>query len=278
VDGVGQPGGRADREGRLSGRAAVAAALAVLALPATAGSSAAPGGYPWGERLKDAERFASGRAGDVSIGVVDPDGRFHGYRANRQYIAASTVKVMLMVAYLRHGDNNDQPLTRSDKKLLGPMIRRSDNDAATTIRNIVGNDALVRLAKRSGMERFQPAPSWGSSLITARDQAVWMYGIRSEIPDRHRRYAMHLLMRIIPRQSWGIPQEAPRGWTVYFKGGWLRTGNPDWTVNQVSQLGREDERFAITVLTREGPSKDYGAETIRGVARRLLKGFGRYER
>jgi hypothetical protein len=274
VDGVGQPGGRADREGRLSGRAAVAAALAALALPATAGSSAPPGDHPWGERLENAKRFAAARTGKVSIGVIDPDGSFHGYRANRQYNSASTVKVMLMVAYLRHGDNNNEPLTSADKKLLGPMIKRSDNKAATTIRDIVGNDALVRVAKRSGMERFEPAASWPASQITARDQAVWMYGIRREIPGRHRRYAMDLLSSIIPRQSWGIPREAPSGWTVYFKGGWAPSGNPGWTVNQVSQLRREHERFAITVLTRQGPSQGYGRETIRGVAERLLKDFG----
>jgi hypothetical protein len=277
VDRVGQPGRRADREGRLSKRVAIAAALGILAFPGTAGSAAPPGEFPWGERLKDAKQFAAGRAGKVSIGVVDPDGRFHGYGANRRYNSASTVKVMLMVAYLRHGDNNDKPLTSSDKRLLGPMIKRSDNDAATTVRNIVGNDALVRLAKRSGMERFRPATSWGLSQITARDQAVWMYGIREQIPERHRQYAMRLLTRIVPSQSWGIPPEAPGGWKIYFKGGWAPSGNPGWTVNQVSQLRREHEHFALTVLTRQGPSYGYGRQTIRGVAKRLLEHFGRFE-
>lgn len=251
------------------------AGLAALAVPAAAGSAAAPPAeFPWGERLKDAKSFAAGRAGKVSIGIVDPDGRFHGYRANRQYNSASTVKVMLMVAYLRQGDNNDEPLTSSDKRLLGPMIKRSDNRAATTIRDIVGNDALVRVARRAGMDRFQTSSVWGLSQITARDQAEWMYGIRRQIPDRHRQYAMRLLAQIIPRQSWGIPREKPDGWRIYFKGGWAPSGNPGWTVNQVAQLRREDERFAITVLTRQGPTQGYGRETIRGVAERLLKGFG----
>ena len=277
MDGVGQHGRRADREGRLSRRLAVAAALAVLALPATAGSAAPAGEFPWGERLKDAKQFAAGRAGKVSIGVVDPDGRFHGYGANRRYNSASAVKVMLMVAYLRHGDNDDERLTSSDRHLLGPMIKRSDNGAATTIRNIVGNDGLVRLAKRAGMTRFAPAASWGLSKITARDQAVWMDGIREQIPPRHRQYAMRLLTKIIPSQRWGIPPEVPDGWKIYFKGGWAPSGNPGWTVNQVSQIRRRHEHFALTVLTRGGPSYGYGQQTIRGVAKRLLKRFGRFE-
>jgi hypothetical protein len=274
---VGQPGRRADREGRLSRRAAAAAALAVLAFPGTAGSVAPPGEYPWGERLADAKRYAEGRTGKVSIGVVDPDGRFHGYGADRSYHSASTVKVMLMVAYLRHADNDDEPLTSSDKRLLGPMIKRSDNGAATTIRDIVGNDALVRLARRADMERFRPSATWGLSQITARDQAVWMYDIRRHIPERHRQYAMRLLTRIIPRQRWGIPPEVPDGWKIYFKGGWAPSGNPGWTVNQVSQLRQRHEHFAITVLSRQAPSYAYGRDTIRGVAKRLLRHFGRFE-
>jgi hypothetical protein len=274
---MGQPRRRADREGRLRRLAAVAAALAVLAFPGIAGSAAPPGEFPWGERLQEAKQYAEGRTGKVSIGVVDPDGRFHGYGADRRYNSASTVKVMLMVAYLRHGDNDDKPLTSSQKHLIGPMIKRSDNGAATTIRDIVGNDALVRLAKRAGMDRFRPATSWGLSQITARDQAEWMYGIREQIPERHRKYAMRLLTRIVPSQRWGIPPEAPDGWKIYFKGGWAPSGNPGWTVNQVSQLRRGHDRFALTVLTRQGPSYGYGQQTIRGVAKRLLEHFGRFE-
>lgn len=274
---MGQHGRRADREGRLSRRAAIVVVLAALAFPGTAGSAAPPGEFPWGQRLEDAKGYAADRAGKVSIGVVDPDGRFHGYGADRRYASASTVKVMLMVAYLRHGDNDDRPLTSSQKRLIGPMIKRSDNGAATTIRDIVGNDALVRLANRAGMERFRPATSWGLSQITARDQAEWMYGIREQIPARHRQYAMRLLTRIIPRQRWGIAPKTPGGWTIHFKGGWAPSGNPGWTVNQVAQLRREHQRFAIAVLSRQGPSFDYGRETIRGVAKRLLKHFGRFE-
>jgi hypothetical protein len=274
---VGQPRRRADREGHLSRKVAFAVALAALGFPAAAGSAAPPGEFPWGERLADARTYAEGRAGKVSIGVVDPDGLFHGYGADRRYHSASTVKVMLMVAYLRHGDNNDEPLTSSDKRLLGPMIKRSANAEATRVRNIVGNDALIRLARRAGMRSFQPAASWGLSQITARDQAEWMYEIREQIPERHRKYAMRLLTRIVPRQSWGIAPKTPSGWEIHFKGGWAPSGNPGWTVNQVAQLRREDERFSIAVLTRGGPSYGYGRETIRGVAKRLLMHFERFE-
>ena len=248
---------------------AAAAVLALLAAPAAA--PAAPAGEDdWGKRLAAAKRFAADRTGKVSIGIVDEDRRFHGYRADRQYSAASTVKVMLMVAYLRHGDRNHESLTDSDRALLGPMITRSDSDAATTIRDIVGNDSLVRLAKRAGMERFTPSPYWDLIQITARDQAGWMYEIQRYIPDRHRDYAMNLLARIIPRQRWGIPPEAPSGYDVRFKGGWMREAGTGWTVNQVARLERRDVSLSLAIMSRGSPSKEYGIATIRGVAHRLL--------
>jgi hypothetical protein len=253
---------------------ATAVAFLVLAMP-TVAAAAAPGEYPWAKRLEAAKQFAASRAGKVSIGIVDQDRHFHGYGSNRRYSSASTVKVMLMAAYLRHGNKNHEPLTQGDKDLLGPMITRSDNAAATRVRDIVGNEGLVRLANKAGMTRFAPNAVWGLTQITARDQANWMFEIERYIPKRHRTYAMNLLAKIIPRQSWGIPPASPPGYTIHFKGGWAPSGNPGWTVNQVAQLDSNGggDRFSLAVLTRGSPSKDYGIATIRGVARKLMKKF-----
>ena len=251
---------------------ATAVALSILAVPAVA---TAQGEYPWAKRLKDAKQFAQTRTGHVSIGIVDEDKHFHGYRANRQYSSASTVKVMLMVAYLRHGKQNHQPLSSEDKALLEPMITRSDNAVATRIRDIVGNEGLARLAHKAGMVRFQTHPIWGRTQITARDQANWMFRIERFIPKRHRKYAMGLLTKIIPKQSWGIPPVKPNGYEIHFKGGWAPSGDPGWTVNQVAQLDPRhgDRRFSVAILTRGSPERNYGILTIRGVAKRLLKDF-----
>jgi hypothetical protein len=250
------------------------AALAVLAV-VTGPASALAAEYPWAKRLKLAKSFAADRAGKVSIGIVDEDRHFHGYRANRQYNSASTVKVMLMVAYLRHGNQDDEPLTDEDRALLGPMIKRSDNETATRIRDIVGNDALARLADRAGMTKFRTHVIWGLTQVSARDQARWMYEIERHIPRRHREYAMNLLEKIIPRQQWGIPPESPDGYRIHFKGGWAPSGNPGWTVNQVAQIAPQGggDRFSLAVLTRGSPSKEYGIATIRGIAERLLEKF-----
>jgi hypothetical protein len=172
---------------------------------------------------------------------------------------------MLMVTYLREA--RDRPLTGADRALLAPMVRRSDNIAATRIRDRVGNAGLARLARRVGMTRFATAVSWGSTLITARDQSRFFLRIDRLVPRRHRAYAMGLLRTIVPRQRWGFARAIPDGWELYFKGGW---GSGSGAVDhQVGLLRRGGERVAVAVMTLANPSHRYGKATLEGVFARL---------
>ena len=178
-----------------------------------------------------------------------------------------------MVALLRQPDVRHDALTSAEKRLIGPMIKRSDNQTATAIYNRVGQRALYRLAKDAGMRRFTTQPTWSLSTITPKEQARFFYRLEMFIPRRHRGYAMKLLTKIVASQRWGIPPAAPRGWKLHFKGGW--SGRPSWRVNQVMLLRKPPRRFSIAILTREQPSREYGHESIEGVARRLLRGYER---
>ncbi len=231
--------------------------------------------YPWQRRMKSAVHFARRRAGSVSFAVVDERGRIHGFHRGRRHSSASVVKAMLLVAYLRKGSVRNRRLHGSEKATLGPMIRRSDNAAATRVHNDVGNRGLRRLGRRAGMKRFVPSSIWGGSQITARDQARFFFRIRSLVPGRHRSYALGLLRRIVPGQRWGVPRGKPKSWRVHFKGGW-NPGGGGWRVNQAALLRRGDRRLAIAVLTEGDPSLGYGATTISGVTRRLLRGYNGY--
>jgi hypothetical protein len=231
--------------------------------------------YPWSKRMRSAARFARRRAGAVSFAIVDERGRIHGFHRGARYSSASVVKAMLMVAYLRKGGVRNRRLHGSQKGTLGPMIRRSDNGAASAIHNQVGSRGLRRLARRAGMKRFIPSPAWGGSQITARDQARFFFRIRGLIPERHRSYALGLLRRIVPGQRWGVPRADPKGWRVHFKGGWY-PGGGGWRVHQAALLRKRNRRLALAVLTEGGPSLGYGGSTIAGVTRRLLRGYNAY--
>jgi Beta-lactamase enzyme family len=231
-----------------------------------------PRSFPWNARVRDAAAFARGRAGGVSFAVVDERGRIHGWHRGIRYSSASLVKAMLLVAYLNRGNVKRRGLRASDRRLLGPMIRVSDNDAASAVYSQVGPGGLRRLARRARMRRFIASPVWGGCQLTARDQARFFARIDRLLPRRHRKYALGLLRRIVPAQRWGIPRGLPRGWHAHFKGGWFPSGD-GWRVHQGALLRRGGRHLGLAVLTSGDPSLEYGADTIRGVTARLLRGY-----
>jgi len=250
--------------------AAVLALAVAASAPAAGSKGKKPEGGAWQARVADAAAFARGRAGSVSFAVVDERRKLHGFGANANYSAGSLVKAMLLVAYLNQRGVRRRHLHPGDRRLLGPMIRVSDNDAASAVYERIGSGALARLAGRAGMTHFETNPVWGGCQVTARDQARFFYRLRSLLPRRHRSYALGLLARIVPIQRWGIPRASPPGWRIHFKGGWY----PDdgaWRVHQAALLRRGGRRLSVAVLSSGAPDFGYGAATVEGVAARLLR-------
>ena len=250
-------------------------ALALLAIvgggevaTARAQVPAPPAADPWASPVASAAAFVDRRQARVAFALVDQAGVVRGVRLQTRFLSASLVKAMLLVAYLNQADVIARPLTEPERQLLAAMIQRSDNDAATAVRDLVTNDGLREVARRAGMLHFTPARSWGSSRITAADQARFFFGLDALVPELHRPFARQLLTTIIPSQRWGIPAATPPGWTVFFKGGW-RPAN-GWVVNQAAFLEGPPGRIAIAILSDHNPSFAYGTRTLRGVAARLL--------
>jgi hypothetical protein len=235
-------------------------------------SASAAGQIRWHQRIRDAVEFLGSRTGSASFAVVDEHRRVHAYRGAVPYSSASLVKAMLLVAYLDRRDVRHRRLRGSERRLLGPMIRVSDNDAASAIYARVGPGGLIRLARRSGMRRFVPNPVWGGCQVTARDQARFFSRLRALLPPRHRTYGLALLRHIVSYERWGIPRGAPEGWRIYFKGGWFKNDD-GWRVHQAALLERGGRHLSIAVLTRGNPNLEYGAATITGVTSRLLRGY-----
>jgi hypothetical protein len=239
--------------------------LLVLAAPAPASA-----GQHWHPHVAAARRYARRRAGDVSFAVIDQRGRFSGYHVRETAPAASVFKVMLLASLLRKRD--EHPLRRSDRRLLGPMIRRSDSVAATVVRDMVGVRRINRLARVAGMRDFRYASIWGLSRTSPRDQVRFMYHLQRYVPRRHRAYARWLLSHVIRPQRWGVGRVVPPGWKLFLKGGW---GSGNGRVDhQVALLKHGHRRIALAIFTQFDPDHAYGKRTLRGVAARLLAGLG----
>lgn len=224
----------------------------------------------WHPDTRAARRYARHRDGDIAFAVIDQRGRYYGYRAATTAPAASVFKVMLLASFLRMRHNRG--LSRRDRSLLAPMIRRSDSVAATTVRDIVGRRRIEWLARVAGMRDFGYRWVWGESRTSPRDQVRFIDHLMSFIPGDHRPYARYLLSHVIRAQRWGIGRVVPCGWRLYLKGGWgSGSGRVD---HQVALLRRGRRRIALALFTQFDPSHAYGKRTLRGLARRLLHGLG----
>jgi len=246
-------------------------AAAMLLYPALCAPASAEPPRGWRPHVAEARAWAAGRAGDVSF-AVRTQRRAWSWRGSTRYRSASLVKAMLLVAYLRRSDVRRRPLRAGERGLLDPMVRRSDNRAADAIHAQVGVGALNALAGRAKMRDFVPHPVWGGSTMTATDQARFFLRIDRLVPRRHRAYALELLRGVVAGQRWGIAAALPAGWRIAFKGGW-GAGVTRQVDHQAALLTNARLRVSIAVLSADNPSDAYGAETLRGVAERLLRGL-----
>jgi hypothetical protein len=179
---------------------------------------------------------------------------------------------MLLVAYLDMPSVRNRPLRASDRALLTPMIRQSDNDAASEVLQIVGSARVYALARRANMRHFTLVTgTWGFTRIDAADQTRYFLHIDALMGQRHRAYGMGLLNTITPVQRWGIARVRPPSWRLYFKGGW--GDGTSWADHQVALLTRGGDRVTVAILTLHAEAHVYGRETLRGIALRLLRGL-----
>jgi hypothetical protein len=246
--------------------ALIAALAALLLVPALASAT------PWEPHARAAAKYAAQRNGIISFQVRTAHHTW-GWHARRTYPSASVLKAMLLVTYLRMKSVRARPLSGSERSLLGPMIRRSSNSAASTILGRVGTGRLSGLARVVGMHHFTPVYNpWGLSRVNAEDQTKFFLKIDRLVPRRHRKYAMFLLSHITPSQRWGIGRVEVPGWRKHYKGGW--GSGTGWVDHQVVLLVHGKRRIAIAVLTHKDGSHAYGKETLRAIFARLLRGLG----
>jgi Beta-lactamase enzyme family len=246
--------------------------IGLVVLLATAGIALAGSAeQPWRPGISAAKRYALHRHGTIAFAVRTPT-RSWGWHAYETFPAASLVKAILLVAYLDRPSVRSRLLRDSDRALLSPMIRRSDNDAASRVLAIVGPPAVYAVARRAGMRRFRLVNGyWGFSRVDAADQSRFFLRIDRLVASRHRAYAMRLLNTITPVERWGIARVRPSGWRLYFKGGW--GSGTGWVDHQTALLTRGDQRVSLSILTYHDGSHTYGTQTLQGIARRLLAGL-----
>jgi hypothetical protein len=160
----------------------------------------------------------------VGYVVVDRvSGRTVRYRPHLVFRSASVVKILIALDHLER--NGKTELT-----LLRPMLRSSDDDAATRLWRQGGQGKIVtRMAGRMGLTETRPPPAerpgfWGYTALSAADVAkMYRYLLEKARPE-YRDLIVGELRKATRcgtdgyDQSFGIPRAVARPWAV--KQGW----------------------------------------------------------
>jgi hypothetical protein len=224
--------------------------------------------FPSTRSVRAARRYVRRRA-NSAFALIDSHGRLRGFATRRRYVSASVTKAMLLVARLSQLGNHVPGA--SERAVLEPMIKVSDNSAADAVYGWVGDAGLLDLARRARMRDLTVGGHWGAVYFSAADQARFFRRVDKLVPRRSRSYARGLLASIVSYQRWGFSRySVRRGWRTFFKGGWRQTASGS-LVHEAALFERRGRRFSLAVLSDGNPSHDYGTETLRGVAARLLR-------
>jgi hypothetical protein len=225
-----------------------------------------PSRAAWRAAVVRARRWVDRRPERVRF-ALRVEGRNWSFRGAERTNSNSLLKATVLVAYLRRGSVRERSLTRRERALLEPMIRRSANGPVPPLIDAIGGLGPLRSVGRlGGMRRFAPVHHpWGASQITAADEVAFFAALPSLLPPRHRAYALELLRTIVPSQRWGAARVVPAGWLARFKGGWDDHGD----VKQVLRLECGDRLVTLSVLV-DGTDHDRSIAVVERTGRRLL--------
>lgn len=246
------------------------------ALPRVASSAETAGAkLPFESELR---RYLSSRPGAVGVAVRMPGtGKSWTYtKTASRNVTASIVKVQIMSGVMMKAQREGRALTSWEKSKIVPMIRQSDNDAATALfKHIGGRSGLQSAGDRLGMTQTtaDPGGRWGLTVTTAHDQAKLMEHYArpsSRLSYTNRVYGLQQMRRVSSAQDWGVTAGPPDG-AVAVKNGWLpRTDG--WHVNSIGWQNYGSSDYTIGVLTHTDPgSMNTQIATIEGVSRIVWK-------
>ncbi|GGO14751.1 hypothetical protein GCM10010116_29750 [Microbispora rosea subsp. aerata] len=187
------------------------------------------------------------------------------HRVHHRFRSASVVKILIAIDYL---ERNKGRIPAADLALLTPMLRGSDDDAATALWRRGGQGAIVRrMAHRIGLTETSPPPAtkpgfWGYTAISAADiSLVYRYLLRRAEP-RVRDFVLGNLRKASQcardgfDQYFGIPRAVSRPWAV--KQGWSGYG----AVPPVKCTRAKTASYRIGAVTMGGNPVDFGRPVL----------------
>lgn len=226
------------------------------------------------ERVTNAVRaYVSGTDGHVGVMVVD---QVTGVRVavndNRAFITASVVKVDILATLLLRRQASGDGLSDGENDLARAMITQSDNDAASSLWNVIGGGTGLSAANRTfGLSSTHADQDgyWGLSTTTPADQ-VHLLGLltsaNSPLNAHSRQYILTLMSQVASGQRWGVPAAAgPASRGVYVKNGWLPYDGA-WVTHSVGRIVEPGHDWLLAVMSDGQRSEPTGIANIEHIA------------
>lgn len=192
--------------------------------------------------------------------------------ASAHYDSASTIKVTIVAALLRHAQSQKRGLTSREKALAKAAITRSDNNATSALWNQLGYSRVQRFVSLAGMRstHLNRSGYWGLSQITAYDQLkLLMLLTRKDkvLTEKNRKYLLALMASVVRGQRWGAPAGAPGKVTTHVKNGWLPRRTHGWRVHSLGTFSSKNRDYMLVLLSHNNASMSAGIRAIEPVAR-----------
>jgi beta-lactamase class A len=199
-------------------------------------------------------------------------GASYGFQDTRSFRMYSVAKVPIMLAVLDRSLREQRSLTPGEQRLIGSMIKVSDNNAASALIGSVGGAAAVqRYLQQIGITNTQMnGYAWGFSTTTAQDMARLMakLGNCTILEQRLCGYALDMMRNVVGSQHWGVSAGVPGGGSIALKNGWY----PDaagWGINSIGLILSGSKHYSIAVFTNPDPSMAYGIDTIQQISSQI---------
>ena len=228
----------------------------------------------------DLEDYLEKYGSRIGVEVLDVTrGISYSYNADKGFLAASSMKVPIMLTLLSQLEAKKREPTSSQLRLLTQMIEVSSNSAARTLYDQVGDKAgVTAYLKKIGVGGINPAlpyNGFGYSLISPAGMVSLLEKLRTgaALNEAHTALALKLMSNITPHQRIGVGDNSPAGAKVAMKDGWVGVNDGSGTIvmNSSGIVTVGDETYIVAVYT----DRDRNWAEGWTMARHVCKAVGR---
>ncbi|GAC1469721.1 MAG: hypothetical protein PVSMB2_38320 [Ktedonobacteraceae bacterium] len=196
--------------------------------------------------------------------------RYYTYNASGQFIAASSMKVPIMLTFFDMIEREGRGPTHDELNLLATMIENSNNSSASALYygEIGGAAGVTQYMQRIGVTGLWANPNaWGYSLIfpSTMVQLLTRLYWGSILTWHDRNLALYFMEHVQADQRVGVGDTAPRGATVALKDGWVVGPDGYWVMNSSGIVTLDRETYVIASYTRDDSSLLAGQNSVRQI-------------